>query len=199
MPKVTITNEFIKKVKPPTTKAKEQYFDNELSGFMIEVKGTGSKTYYYRYREQSKQKMKRIGSTEELSLEEAKKCYYKHKENISNQSTIQDSLEPQINPITFQEFYDTHYLPYIHTHIKSYETNISVFKNHILSHLANTPMKDLKKTQVMTYHSSMVKDKNLAPAITGSDPNMGTFLNLFFINSTITGSDPNMGIQLTPL
>jgi integrase len=40
----------------------------------------------------------------------------------------------------------------------------SVFKNHILSHLANTPMKDLKKNQVMHYHSSMVKDKGLAPA-----------------------------------
>ena len=35
--------------------------------------------------------------------------------------------------ITFQEFYDTYYLPYIQTHIKSYETNISIFKNHILS------------------------------------------------------------------
>ncbi len=164
MPKVTITNEFIKKVTPPTTKAKIQYFDTELKGFMLEVKNTNTKTYYYRYRENSKQKMKRIGTTNELSLEEAKKSYYEYKENISNHSTIQEPQEEQINPITFQQFYDTHYLPYIHTHIKSYETNISVFKNHILSHLANTPMKDLKKNQVMTYHSSMVKDKNLAPA-----------------------------------
>lgn len=38
MPKVTITNEFIKKVTPPTTKAKIQYFDTELKGFMLEVK-----------------------------------------------------------------------------------------------------------------------------------------------------------------
>ena len=164
MPKLSISNEFIKKVKPPTTKAKEQYFDSELNGFMLEVKSTGSKTFYYRYRTDGKQKMKRIGTTIELSLEDAKKSYYELKENQSNPILTQEIKEPTINPITFQEFYDTHYLPYIHTHIKSYETNISVFENHILSHLANTPMKDLKKTQVMAYHSSMVKEKHLAPA-----------------------------------
>ena len=166
MPKLPITNEFLKKVKPPTTKQKEQYFDTELSGFMLEAKSTGAKTYYYRYREDTKQKMSRIGTTNELSLEDAKKRYYELKESISTTTPTQSQTpqEPQINPITFKEFYTTHYLPYIQTHIKSYETNISVFKNHILNHLANTPMKELKKTQVMQYHSSMVQEKNLAPA-----------------------------------
>ena len=164
MPKLSITNEFLRKVKPPTTKSKEQYFDTDLSGFMLELKSTGAKTYYYRYRQNGSQKMIRIGSTNDLSLEDAKKSYYELKKHISNQSITQELHEPQINPLTFQQFYDNHYLAYITTHIKSYETNISVFKNHILSHLANTPMKDLKKTQVMQYHSSMVKEKNLAPA-----------------------------------
>ncbi|PNV84602.1 MAG: hypothetical protein C0627_00440 [Sulfurimonas sp.] len=106
--------------------------------------------------------MIKLGDTIELTVEEARaKCIELKKHN---HQLITQPQEPQINPITFQQFYDTHYLPYIHTHIKSYETNISVFKNHIISHLANTPMKDLKKNQVMQYHSSMVKDKNLAPA-----------------------------------
>ena len=66
--------------------------------------------------------------------------------------------------ITFQEFYDTYYLPYIQTHIKSYETNISIFKNHILSDLKDTPMLNLKKIDVMSLHSNMLHKKNLAPA-----------------------------------
>ena len=57
MPKLAITNEFIKKIKPPTTKSKEQYFDSELNGFMLEIKSTGSKTYYYRYRANGKQNL----------------------------------------------------------------------------------------------------------------------------------------------
>ena len=104
MPKVTISQEFLHKLKPPTSKSKEQYFDTELIGFMLEVKPTGTKTYYYRYREQSKQKMIRIGTTKELTLEEAKKSYYELKESKTKAHTIVQPQEPQINPITFQQF-----------------------------------------------------------------------------------------------
>ena len=38
MPKLRFTTDSIKRLKPPTDKAKVQYFDSELTGFMIEVK-----------------------------------------------------------------------------------------------------------------------------------------------------------------
>ena len=37
MPKLRFTTDTIKRLKPPTDKAKVQYFDSELTGFMIEV------------------------------------------------------------------------------------------------------------------------------------------------------------------
>ncbi|MGJ0316961.1 site-specific integrase [Aliarcobacter cryaerophilus] len=171
MPKVNITNEFVKRIKLPTSKVKEQYFDNELKGFMLEVKNSGSKTYYYRYRENNSQKMKRIGNTNEISLDDAKKRYYSFLDNIAlNKLPAQtinnnsNQVEPQINSITFQEFYDNHYLPYIKAHIKSYETNISVFKNHILKDLNKTPMLNLKKLDVKRLHNEMITLKNLSRA-----------------------------------
>ena len=142
MPKLRFTTDSIKRLKPPIDKSKEQYFDTDLTGFMIEVKNTGSKTYYYRYRVNTSQKMIRIGNTNEISLDDAKKRYYSFLDNIAlNKLPAQtinnnsNQVESQINSITFQEFYDNHYLPYIKAHIKSYETNISVFKNHILKDL----------------------------------------------------------------
>ena len=171
MPKVNITNEFVKRIKLPTSKVKEQYFDNELKGFMLEVKNSGSKTYYYRYRENNSQKMKRIGNTNEISLDDAKKRYYSFLDNIAlNKLPAQtinnnsNQVESQINSITFQEFYDNHYLPYIKAHIKSYETNISVFKNHILKDLSKTPMLELKKLDVKRLHNEMITLKNLSRA-----------------------------------
>ena len=166
MPKVKFTTEFLKKVKPPTDKAKEQYFDSELTGFMIEVKNTGSKTYYYRYRENTSQKMIRIGSTTELNFQQAKEKYYELKEHQTNQQPPSQEIQTssQTTPITFGQFYETYYLPYIQTHIKSYETNISIFKNHILPDLKDTPMTSLKKIDVMSLHSNMLHKKNLAPA-----------------------------------
>lgn len=38
MPKVNITNTFSKKVKPPTSKTKEMYFDNDEIGLVLEVR-----------------------------------------------------------------------------------------------------------------------------------------------------------------
>ena len=162
MPKLRFTTDSIKRLKPPIDKSKVQYFDSELTGFMIEVKNTGSKTYYYRYRENTSQKMIRIGTTTELNFQQAKEKYLELKENQTNPQEHSPQKEKPL--ITFKEFYDTYYLPYIQTHIKSYETNISIFKNHILSDLKDTPMLNLKKIDVMSLHSNMLHKKNLAPA-----------------------------------
>ena len=166
MPKAKFTTEFIKRLKPPTDKSKEQYFDTDLTGFMIEVKNTGTKTYYYRYRENTSQKMIRIGSTTDINLQEAKEKYHQLKENQNNPQEPSQELQTstQTNNITFEQFYNTYYLPYIKTHIKSHETNISIFKNHILPDLKDTPMLNIKKIDVMSYHSNMLHKKNLAPA-----------------------------------
>ena len=166
MPKLRFTTDSIKRLKPPTDKAKVQYFDSELTGFMLEVKNTGSKTYYYRYRENTSQKMIRIGSTTDINLQEAKEKYHQLKENQNNPQEPSQELQTstQTNNITFEQFYNTYYLPYIKTHIKSYETNISIFKNHILPDLKDTPMTSLKKIDVMSYHSNMLHKKHLSPA-----------------------------------
>jgi len=162
MPKLRFTTDFLKRVKPPIDKSKVQYFDSELTGFMIEVKNTGSKTYYYRYRVNTSQKMIRIGTTTELNFQQAKEKYLELKENQTNPQEHSPQKEKPL--ITFLEFYNSYYLPYIKAHIKSYETNISVFKNHILKDLSNTSMADLKKLDIKRLHNEMITIKNLSRA-----------------------------------
>lgn len=162
MPKLRFTTEFLKKVKAPMDKSKVQYFDSELTGFMIEVKNTRTKTYYYRYRVNTSQKMIRIGTTTELNFQQAKEKYLELKENQTNPQEHSPQKEKPL--ITFLEFYNSYYLPYIKAHIKSYETNISVFKNHILKDLSNTSMADLKKLDIKRLHNEMITIKNLSRA-----------------------------------
>ena len=162
MPKLRFTTDTIKRLKPPIDKSKVQYFDSELTGFMIEVKNTGTKTYYYRYRVNTSQKMIRIGTTTELNFQQAKEKYLELKENQTNPQEYSTQKEKPL--ITFLEFYNSYYLPYIKAHIKSYETNISVFKNHILKDLSNTSMADLKKLDIKRLHNEMITIKNLSRA-----------------------------------
>ena len=162
MPKLRFTTDSIKRLKPPIDKSKVQYFDSELTGFMLEVKNTGTKTYYYRYRVNTSQKMIRIGTTTELNFQQAKEKYLELKENQTNPQEHSPQKEKPL--ITFLEFYNSYYLPYIKAHIKSYETNISVFKNHILKDLSNTSMADLKKLDIKRLHNEMITIKNLSRA-----------------------------------
>lgn len=162
MPKLRFTTDTIKRLKPPIDKSKVQYFDSELTGFMLEVKNTSSKTYYYRYRVNTSQKMIRIGTTTELNFQQAKEKYLELKENQTNPQEHSPQKEKPL--ITFKEFYNSYYLPYIKAHIKSYETNISVFKNHILKDLSNTSMADLKKLDIKRLHNEMITIKNLSRA-----------------------------------
>ncbi|MGJ0311917.1 tyrosine-type recombinase/integrase [Aliarcobacter cryaerophilus] len=162
MPKLRFTTDTIKRLKPPIDKSKVQYFDSELTGFMLEVKNTSSKTYYYRYRVNTSQKMIRIGTTTELNFQQAKEKYLELKENQTNPQEHSPQKEKPL--ITFLEFYNSYYLPYIKAHIKSYETNISVFKNHILKDLSNTSMADLKKLDIKRLHNEMITIKNLSRA-----------------------------------
>mgnify|MGYP000266971615 FL=1 len=162
MPKLRFTTDSIKRLKPPIDKSKVQYFDTDLTGFMIEVKNTSSKTYYYRYRVNTSQKMIRIGTTTELNFQQAKEKYLELKENQTNPQEHSPQKEKPL--ITFLEFYNSYYLPYIKAHIKSYETNISVFKNHILKDLSNTSMADLKKLDIKRLHNEMITIKNLSRA-----------------------------------
>ena len=74
MPRVTLSPSFV--ASPPACpegKAKVDYFDTQLSGFLLEVRVSGRCTYYQRYRDKfGRIKQSRIGPTDALSLEEAR-------------------------------------------------------------------------------------------------------------------------------
>jgi hypothetical protein len=52
MAKVTLTNEYIKKILCPKERTKWDLFDTNCKGLMTEVRQTGGKTYYLRYTDQ---------------------------------------------------------------------------------------------------------------------------------------------------
>ncbi len=55
MPKVLLKPAFVADPPLPKDKAKVDYFDAQISGFLLEVRCTGTSTYYLRYRDTSGQ------------------------------------------------------------------------------------------------------------------------------------------------
>ena len=74
MPKVNLRPAFV--ASPPLPKdgkAKVDYFDINLGGFLLEVRSTGTATYYLRYRDKGGQiRQVKLGTPESITLEDAR-------------------------------------------------------------------------------------------------------------------------------
>ena len=77
MAKIRLTTGFVQNSpKCPAGKAKVDYYDTQLPGFLLEVRTTGRGTYYQRYKDKyGRIKQARIGHANSMSLEEARSKY----------------------------------------------------------------------------------------------------------------------------
>lgn len=161
-----LTQSFVKRVECEKGKKKQEFYDNEIQGFILEVRASGAKSYYVRITVEGKRVAKKIGDAKVMDIQNARvkamklKCAIEEKKDI----VLGDKKKNNSSVITLGAFYEAYYLPYVKKHIKSFETNISVFKNHILPKYKNTPMNQIPKASIMKLHSDMVQKKHLAPA-----------------------------------
>ena len=167
--KTNLTQPFVKRIECEAGKTKQEFYDNEIIGFMLEVRANGTKTYYVRAKgAEGKRRLKKLGDAKIMTLNSARVKAIKLKRAIEEQKDIligeSTKSKNKASVITLGAFYDTYYLPHIKKHIKSYETNISIFKNHLLPKYKNTPMDEISKASIMKLHSDMVQKKHLAAA-----------------------------------
>ena len=164
--KVHLNKAFVSRIKCEESKSKQEFYDNEIKGFSLEVRANGTKTYYIRTKgADGKRVAKKLGDAKVISVKDARAKAIKLKRKIESQvDNLTLEAENSGQTMTLEEFYNDHYLPYIKKQIKSYETNISVFKNHILPAFGLKNMVEIKKSEIITLHSNMVQKKKLAPA-----------------------------------
>ena len=164
--KTNLTQVFVKRVECVQDKSKQEFNDIQMIGFFLEVRKNGKKTYFLRTKNSNgKRVCVKVGDAKIIKLEDARAKAIKLKRKVESQvDNLTLKAEDSEQRITFAEFYNDHYLPYIKMHIKSYETNISVFKNHILPAFGLKNMGEIKKSEIITLHSNMVQKKKLAPA-----------------------------------
>ena len=83
MAKISITNRFTTIVTCDSNKSKEVYYDTELSGFQLEVRSTGTKTFYYSYSLDNKRTMHKLGNADTMTADEARSLATKMRKAIA--------------------------------------------------------------------------------------------------------------------
>lgn len=161
MPKVDLTKAFVSSVDLPDGCGKLEFFDKSIRGWYLEVRGLVRKTYYIKYRDSNKKiKCLRLGKAHLHDYEEIRAKALE----ISKKISLGDfSFERVQIRISLEDFVVKYFLPYIKNQKKSWQTDWSYLRNHILPEFGPLPLIEIKKISLIQFH---IKKRNagLAPA-----------------------------------
>lgn len=133
MPKTELTASFVRRSVCPAGARRIDFFDAELPGFMLEVRCSGGKTFYQRYRDPGgRERQFKIGSAQILTVSQARrKAREVLAEAILGRDPQKEREELRSTP-SLADFVRDSYLPYAKNVKRSWQTDETILRIHIL-------------------------------------------------------------------
>lgn len=141
MPKASLTRSFIANAACPAGRARIDFFDVDQKGFMLEVRASGGKTFYQRYTdERGRERQFKIGPADTLTLEQARrKARVVMAQAVLGSDPQARRRELRAIP-TLTALVHSRYLPHIKAYKRSWRTDETVLRIHILPVLGAMPV-----------------------------------------------------------
>lgn len=157
MPKVNLDAVFARNAAFPAT-GKIDYYDNAITGFILEVRSTGGKTYHLRYRDShGKQRQHKIGDAKSITFDKARQAAEKLRSRVVlGESPIEEKKLLRTIP-TIAELYQETYLPHIQNTRRNLGSDLSFWKVHILPSFGQKHLDELKQQDVIDAQMAMRK------------------------------------------
>lgn len=193
MPILTLNALAVRSVRCPEGKPRIEFFDNTTPGFSLEVRATGGKTYYLRYRDaHSRQRQYRIGDSKSISLDQARKVALKLRGQIALgiDPTAEKSTRRSVP--TFADFIEQRYLPFVKGYKRSWKTDESLLRNHLLPALGKRHLDEISKTDIVSIHHG----RRAAGAALGSANRLLIMLRYIF-NLAVRWETPGVTVNPT--
>ena len=182
----------------PNNQTKQEITDKACKGLVLEVRQSGGKTYYLRYtNHRGKQRQYRIGNATILTLSQARS---KSKLALNQAALGQDPCEEkeQIKQVpTFADFIADQYMPYVKSYKRSWDTDVSLLKNHLLPRFGKRYMDEITRQDIVKMHA----DRKASGAAPGSANRLLIMMRYIFnlaLKWEVAGikSNPCKGIPL---
>jgi integrase len=152
MPKMTLTQVFVDTLVCPMGKSKEDYFDTKMTGLVVQVSSSGRKTYYLRYQNERKVTVQRkLVCASSVKLIDARELAKKQLSQIALGSDPFDAKKILKDVPTVAEFIQNSYLPYVKTYKRSWDTDASLIKNHVLPNFGKLYMDEVSKKDIIQF------------------------------------------------
>lgn len=156
MPVTTLTSKGLKSLACLPGQSKVDYHDAGCKGLMLEIRASGGKTWYLRYRDNhGKQRQFRMGDAKDLSLDQAR-----HRAN-ELRGQIALGIDPAAEKATlravptFANFMAERYMPFVKGYKRSWVSDDSYLRNHLLPALGKKHLDEISKHDVIAFHHGM--------------------------------------------
>ena len=158
MPKLDLTQAFVRKTTVPESLNSIDHYDERMPGLLLKVLPSGRKTYYIRYKNPKKVNCQRkIGNAEILSLSQARALARRKLAEVAMGEDPFKDAPLNLSP-TLEAFAENDYIPYVKTYKKSWEMDISRIRNHLLPYFGTMRMKDIEKRDVVQLINDQLPD-----------------------------------------
>ena len=149
MPCVTLTEAFVKNASCPESHRKTDFFDSRYAGFLLEVRKSGGKTYYQRYRDRrGKERQIKIGPSTILALTEARrKGRQIYAQALLGNDPLEEKKHIKLIP-AFKRFVEDTYLPFVQRTKRSWKTDETVIRIHLLPSLGKIPLDEISNAAI---------------------------------------------------
>lgn len=131
--KIKFTKRSIQNLVCQNPQGREFYRDANCRGLCVEVRATGGKTYYLSYRDdRGRQRLYKLANAKDVSPQQAKQLCERARNTIAMGEDPSKQRQELRGSVTVAEFFNDSYLPYIQSYKRSWDTDESVLRNHIL-------------------------------------------------------------------
>jgi integrase len=200
MPKARIDNEFVSTAECEPGKKKTDYYDTTITGFVLECRSTGGRTYYLRYEDAAgRQRQHRIAGADDITCSVARRAAQKLRSEVvmGGDPGAKKALAKSI-PL-YRELSAMH-LADAKLHQRSYATTEACVRLHILPRWGKVRLTDIDSRAVSQFLADK-RAEGLAPATV--EKIRVIFGRSFVLGARwgVPGSDrnPTIGVSRKPL
>lgn len=134
MPHENLSSSFVNTIVCPPGKAKADYYDNTITGFILEVRSSGGKTYSLRYRDShGKLRQHKIGDVKSITFDKARNAAEKLRSRVVLGEDPAEERKTKRSIPTLADFNHDRYMPFVKGYKKSWDSDDSYLRNHITS------------------------------------------------------------------
>ena len=136
MPVIALSAKKMKSLTCPDAMGKQNIHDAQCKGLVLELRSSGGRTWYFRYRDSyGRQHQLRLGSASDISLEQARQMTDQLRARVAMGEDPAEEKRTQRATPTLAEFVSTMYLPHAQSYKRSWDTDETLLRCHILPYL----------------------------------------------------------------